>query len=223
MDLTYRPAQEAFRATVTEFIARHLPPGWRGWGALNRAAYGARAEEWRTVLLAVGWLTSAWPKGYGGGGLSVGEQSILSEELTKAGLPRHPRPTDGLGIGLLGPTLLARGTPEQKEYFLGRTLTGEIRWAQGYSEPDAGSDRSACARAQLLPARSWPPIGPLRLIVLPAGAGLDAGPAAKSRCTPPAVSRPCKQRRRALRSAAGVTERPAGYSARVGAGRQDRR
>lgn len=155
MDLTYTPGDEAFRAKVKEFIARHLPRGWRGWGALDRSAYGTWAEEWRTVLLEAGWLAPAWPKEYGGGGLSVGEQSILSEELTKAGLPRNPRPTDGLGIGLLGPTLLAWGTPEQKEDFLGRTLSGEIRWAQGYSEPDAGSDLFSMRTRAVLDGDHW--------------------------------------------------------------------
>jgi alkylation response protein AidB-like acyl-CoA dehydrogenase len=140
MDLTYTPADEAFRTRVRVFIAANVPDGWTGWGALDRKAYDTWAEEWRGTLLRSGWLAAAWPREYGGGGLSVSEQSILSEELTKAGLPQSPRPSDGFGFGLLGPTLLAWGTPEQKDYFLTRTLSGEIRWAQGYSEPDAGSD-----------------------------------------------------------------------------------
>jgi alkylation response protein AidB-like acyl-CoA dehydrogenase len=140
VDLTYTPADEAFRARVREFIARHLPGHWRGRGALDRSAYDAWAKDWRNALLEAGWLAPAWPKEHGGGALGVSEQSILSEELINAGLPQSPWPCDGLGFSLLGPTLLAWGTPEQKEHFLGRTLSGEIRWAQGYSEPDAGSD-----------------------------------------------------------------------------------
>ena len=155
MDLTYTQADEAFRARVTEFIARQLPADWRGWGALDRPAYDTWAENWRNVLLQAGWLAPAWPKEYGGGGLSVSEQSILSEELTKAGLPDSPRPTDGLGFGLLGPTLLACGTPEQKEHFLSRTLSGEIRWAQGYSEPDAGSDLFSLRTRAVLDGDEW--------------------------------------------------------------------
>lgn len=155
MDLTYSPADEAFRARVKEFIARHLPADWRGWGALDRAAYDAWAGGWRKVLLEAGWLAPAWPKEHGGGGLSVSEQSILSEELTKAGLPDSPRPTDGLGFGLLGPTLLAWGTPEQKDHFLARTLSGEIRWAQGYSEPDAGSDLFSLRTRAVLDGDEW--------------------------------------------------------------------
>ena len=155
MDLTYTPADEAFRARVKEFIARHVPGGWRGCGALDRSAYDAWAEDWRKALLEAGWLAPAWPKEYGGGALSVSEQSILSEELTKAGLPQSPRPNDGLGFSLLGPTLLAWGTPEQRKHFLGRTLSGEIRWAQGYSEPDAGSDLFSLRTRAVLGGGEW--------------------------------------------------------------------
>ena len=155
MDLTYTPADEAFRTRVGKFIARHVPDGWRGWGALDRTAYAAWAEGWRDALLEAGWLAPAWPQENGGGALSVSEQSILSEELTKAGLPQSPRPSDGLGISLLGPTLLAWGTPEQKKHFLGRTLAGEIRWAQGYSEPDAGSDLFGLRTRAVLDGDEW--------------------------------------------------------------------
>ena len=140
MDLTYSAADEQFRDRVTEFIRQHVPAGWQGRGALDSQHDHAWAAEWRATLLAAGWLAPAWPTAHGGGGLSVSQQSILSEELIRAGLPQHPWPTDGLGIGLLGPTLLHWGTAEQQACFLPRTLSGEIRWAQGYSEPDAGSD-----------------------------------------------------------------------------------
>jgi alkylation response protein AidB-like acyl-CoA dehydrogenase len=155
MDLTYTPADEAFRARVKEFIACNVPEGWHGWGALDRPASEAWAEAWRSTLLQAGWLAPAWPAEYGGGGLSVSEQSILSEELTKAGLPQSPRPSDGFGLGLLGPTLLAWGTPDQKDYFLARTLSGEIRWAQGYSEPDAGSDLFSLRTRAVLDRDEW--------------------------------------------------------------------
>ena len=87
MDLTYTQADEAFRAKVTEFIARQLPVDWRGWGALDRPAYDTWAENWRNVLLEAGWLAPAWPKEYGGGGLSVSEQSLsrASNQSTSGG------------------------------------------------------------------------------------------------------------------------------------------
>jgi alkylation response protein AidB-like acyl-CoA dehydrogenase len=155
MDLTYTSADEAFRQRVREFIARNIPEGWRGWGALDGPAYQAWAQSWRAALMEAGWLVPAWPAEYGGGGLSVSEQSILSEEFTAAGLPGSPLPSDGFGFGLLGPTLLAWGTPDQKDYFLPRTLSGEIRWAQGYSEPDAGSDLFSLRTRAVLDGDEW--------------------------------------------------------------------
>ncbi|MBU2644753.1 acyl-CoA dehydrogenase family protein, partial [bacterium] len=78
-----------------------------------------------------------WPTEYGGGGLSKAENKILTEELARLELPR---PLAGFGITMIGPTLLQYGTDEQKQYFLPRICSGEIRWCQGYSEPNAGSD-----------------------------------------------------------------------------------
>jgi alkylation response protein AidB-like acyl-CoA dehydrogenase len=155
VDLTYSVDDEAFRTEVTAFLARHLPEGWAGWGALDPVDREEWAEQWRRVLLDARWLAPAWPEEYGGGGLSVSRQSILSEEFTRAGLPMSPRPSDGFGFGLLGPTLLAWGTPEQKEQFLPRTLSGEIRWAQGYSEPEAGSDLFALRTRAVLDGDEW--------------------------------------------------------------------
>ncbi|MFR9804072.1 acyl-CoA dehydrogenase family protein [Pseudonocardia sp. RS010] len=140
MDLTYADADVRFRERVRGFLAERLPAGWTGWGALDRDEYDAFAADWRRVLVDQGWLAPAWPVEYGGGGLSVAEQSILAEELVRAGAPASPLPNDAYGVGLLGPTLLSWGTAEQREYFLPRTVSGEIRWAQGYSEPEAGSD-----------------------------------------------------------------------------------
>jgi alkylation response protein AidB-like acyl-CoA dehydrogenase len=155
VDLTYSPADEAFRTKVKEFIAAALPDGWAGWGALDPAEHGDWAEQWRRTLLDQGWLAPAWPTEYGGGGLSVGEQSILSEEFIKAGLPMGPRPSDMFGFGLLGPTLLAWGTPEQKAQFLPPTIAGDIRWAQGYSEPEAGSDLFGLRTRAVLDGDEW--------------------------------------------------------------------
>jgi alkylation response protein AidB-like acyl-CoA dehydrogenase len=155
VDLTYSPEDEAFRTEVREFIARSVPEGWAGWGALDPDRYREWAEEWRQTLLDKGWLAPAWPTEYGGGGLPVAQQSILSEEFIKAGVPTSPRPSDPFGFSLLGPTLLAWGTPEQKAYFLPRTLSGEIRWAQGYSEPEAGSDLFGLRTRAVLDGDEW--------------------------------------------------------------------
>jgi alkylation response protein AidB-like acyl-CoA dehydrogenase len=121
-------------------LSRFLPDDWAGLGAVPRPQRAALLSAWRDTLLADGLLAVGWPTEYGGRGRSVVEESILAEECTRAGIPAHPHPNDAFGFGLLGPTLLQWGTDAQKAYFLPRTLSGEISWAQGYSEPDAGSD-----------------------------------------------------------------------------------
>ncbi len=140
MDLRYSPPAEAYRQDVRSLIRRELPVGWRGLGALPPAERPSFLTRWRRFLLDNRLLVPRWPVEYGGGGRGIVEQSIVAEELVRAGVPQTPLPNDSIGFVLLGPTLLHWGTAEQKAYFLERTVTAEIRWAQGYSEPEAGSD-----------------------------------------------------------------------------------
>jgi alkylation response protein AidB-like acyl-CoA dehydrogenase len=84
-----------------------------------------------------GWTVPDWPKEYGGGGLSPAETKILRQEMTRLGARS---PLMSFGISMLGPALLKYGTEEQKKRFLTEIARGEIRWCQGYSEPNAGSD-----------------------------------------------------------------------------------
>ncbi|MSQ36138.1 MAG: hypothetical protein EXR63_03205 [Dehalococcoidia bacterium] len=143
--------QAAFRADVRTFIADRLPAfykqgrqrtlRWVGlennwaqdWVHGSDAAKEA-AREWAAALGERGWVAPHWPKQYGGAGLTAMEQFIFNAELSVAGAPPA-----GTG-GLVGPTLMIHGSDEQKERFLGPTLRGEIMWAQGFSEPGAGSD-----------------------------------------------------------------------------------
>lgn len=140
MDLSYPPEADDYRAVVRETLAAMLPTGWKGLGALDDAERATFRTFWREQLRMHGYLAPSWPKEYGGGGLTLMEQSIVAEELVLVGAPQHPHPNDANAMVLLGPTLLHFGTEEQKQFFLPRTLSGEITWAQGYSEPDAGSD-----------------------------------------------------------------------------------
>jgi alkylation response protein AidB-like acyl-CoA dehydrogenase len=140
VDLTYPPAAEAYRRHVRQFLEDHLPDQWAGTGALSEDERTTFQRRWRRTLVDSGLLGLTWPREYGGGGLSLLEQSILTEEFVRVGVSPLPDPNDSFGINLLGPTLLHWGTPQQKDFFLPRTITGEIRWAQGYSEPDGGSD-----------------------------------------------------------------------------------
>jgi alkylation response protein AidB-like acyl-CoA dehydrogenase len=140
MDLNYPPEAQRYRAAIREILTGLLPERWAGLGALSASERSAFRISWRNALREHRLLAPNWPREYGGGGLSLLEQSIVAEELALLGAPQYPHPNDANGILLLGPTLLHFGTDEQKEYFLPRTLSGEITWAQGYSEPDAGSD-----------------------------------------------------------------------------------
>lgn len=88
-------------------------------------------------MLAQGWTAPGWPSAYGGGGLSDDEQRILQEEIRRLGLPL---PLVGFGLTMIGPILLAHGNEAQKQEHLTAIVRGEIRWCQGYSEPEAGSD-----------------------------------------------------------------------------------
>ncbi|MFJ8001318.1 acyl-CoA dehydrogenase family protein [Streptomyces sp. NPDC096310] len=140
MDLHYSDAEQGYRIRIRDLLHRLLGPNWRGFGALAEEERQRFRTSWRVALLEHGLLAPGWPAEYGGGGLSLIEQSIVAEELAEAGAPQFPAPNDANGIVLLGPTLMHYGSAEQKERFLPRTLSGDIKWAQGYSEPEAGSD-----------------------------------------------------------------------------------
>lgn len=139
MDVSYPPEAEAYREKVQAFLAEHLPPGWSGIGALGQVEAEKFTTEWRAILFENGYLGVSWPKEYGGQALTPLEQVVLAEEFTKAGVPPGG-PNDVFGIQMVGNTIIAWGTEEQKRHFLPRILSGEDKWCQGYSEPDAGSD-----------------------------------------------------------------------------------
>ncbi len=139
MDPSYSEAAQAYRESIRQFLSTNLPEGWQGLQALAPNDRGPFAEQWRALLAGHRLLAPSWPTEYGGGGLSLIEQVIVHEEFTKVGAPIGI-PTDVLSVNMLGPTIIICGTAEQKQHYLPRILSGEDRWCQGYSEPDAGSD-----------------------------------------------------------------------------------
>jgi alkylation response protein AidB-like acyl-CoA dehydrogenase len=139
MDARYPPDAEAYREKVQAFLAEHLPPGWRGIGALEGTEGARFVEDWRRMLYEHHYLAVTWPKEYGGAGLGPVESVILAEEFTRAGVPQGGH-NDNFGIQMVGNTILEWGTEEQKNHHLPRILSGQDRWCQGYSEPNAGSD-----------------------------------------------------------------------------------
>ena len=143
-----------FRDKVRAFLAEQLPDDWQGIGHLDPEAAGEFAEDWRHTLYEHGMLGLAWPAEYGGGGLSKLEQVVLAEELAKAGVPAGV-PSDTFGLKMAGNTLLRWGTEAQKRHFLPRILSGEDRWCQGFSEPNAGSDLGSAATRAVLDGDEW--------------------------------------------------------------------
>ena len=154
MDLRYPPEADAYREKVRAFLGEHLPANWKGIGALNHADARVFTEEWRAILAANNYLAVSWPAEYGGAGLSSLESVVLAEEFARAGVPSGG-PNDGFGIGMLGNTMLKWGSEEQKRHYLPRVLSGEDRWCQGYSEPNAGSDLGNLGCRAVLDGDEW--------------------------------------------------------------------
>ncbi len=154
MDITYPPEAEEFRARVRAFLADQLPADWAGMGALDEPEREAFRAAWRQKLADHQMLAVSWPQEYGGAGLTLVEQVVLTEEFAKAGAPQGSE-NDTFGIGMLGNTLIALGTEQQKQHYLPRILAGEQRWCQGYSEPDAGSDLAGLRCSAVLDGDAW--------------------------------------------------------------------
>jgi len=137
MELRDTPAEAAFRQEVREFIAQNLPDSSRQRSARR---FEDADREWSQKLGAAGYAGLTWPKEYGGAGAPYSHQAIFLEELARAEAPSH---LGVIGLGMAGPTIMAWGTPEQKDRYLAKILSAEEIWCQGFSEPDAGSDLAA--------------------------------------------------------------------------------
>ncbi len=145
MEFRDSPKEDQFRAEVRSFLDKEFPPEFSNrpteWGLFNAAGrmssdFAGFMRSWTPKLNERGWGAPAWPKEHGGGGLSVTEQFILSEEFAWR---RAPRP-GGIGHGWAGPTIMVYGSEEQKQEFLPKIISGEHHWCQLFSEPGAGSD-----------------------------------------------------------------------------------
>ena len=141
MDLSYSDEDEAFRAEIRAWLEGNLTGEFAAVKGLGGPGKEHQAIEerlaWNRHLAEHGWTGVGWPKEHGGRGLSLWQQVIFHEEYARSGAPTR---VNHLGEELLGPTLMAFGTREQQERFLPKILAVEELWAQGYSEPGAGSD-----------------------------------------------------------------------------------
>ncbi len=148
MDLTYPSEAEEFRPEIRGWLEENLPDGWFDDGfemsPEERAAFN---EAWARKLYEGGWICATWPKEYGGKGLSLMQGVVLAEEFARA---KAPLRADFFGDTLVGPTILQWGTEEQKQEFLPRIMQGTVRWCQGFSEPDSGSDLASLKTSAVL-------------------------------------------------------------------------
>ena len=156
MDWQDTADEAAFRAQVATFVRERFPRDYRPdplaehsvepedvWGynwPVDRVSEDPErrdgARQWASALAEKGWIAPGWPVEFGGAGLSAAHEAILQEEFMRAGVPT----VNGNGALLLGPTLLRHGNRAQWEAHLPGIASGEVVWAQGFSEPEAGSD-----------------------------------------------------------------------------------
>ncbi len=136
---------EDFRKEVQNWLAENCPEEMRQpmdsqdicWGGRHWKFSSDAQKIWLERMVEKGWTVPEWPKAYGGAGLSKAQAKILRKEMKR--IKARP-PLLSFGIWMLGPALLKYGSDAQRQEHLPKIARGEIRWAQGYSEPDAGSD-----------------------------------------------------------------------------------
>ncbi|WP_371657897.1 acyl-CoA dehydrogenase family protein [Streptomyces sp. NBC_00280] len=138
MDLTWSPEEEAFRQEARGWLAANVPRNPLPSGD-TREGFAAHLE-WERALFEARWSVVSWPEAYGGRGASLWQWLVFEDEYHRAGAPA--RVTQN-GIFLLAPTVFAFGTQEQQRRILPRMAAAEDLWAQGWSEPGAGSDLAA--------------------------------------------------------------------------------
>jgi alkylation response protein AidB-like acyl-CoA dehydrogenase len=156
MDLRDRPEDEAFRKEIRAWLADHVVGEYAalgGRGGSGDEGFGFETRlEWEKVLAADGWTGIGWPVEHGGRGATIAHQVIFNEEYVRA---RAPGRVSVLGEGLIGPTIIQYGTPEQRARFLPPILAGTELWCQGYSEPNAGSDLANVQTKAVLDGDEW--------------------------------------------------------------------
>jgi alkylation response protein AidB-like acyl-CoA dehydrogenase len=152
----FTPQDEEFRQHARDWLNANLTgefAGLRGAGGPGREhERPAERLAWHRHLAAAGWTCLGWPAEHGGRGATLAQQVIFHEEYARAGGPAR---VSIVGEELLGPTLIAFGTPEQKKRFLPPIRNVGELWCQGYSEPGAGSDLASVSTKAALDGRDW--------------------------------------------------------------------
>jgi alkylation response protein AidB-like acyl-CoA dehydrogenase len=149
MDLSYGPAYEAFRADLRSFLVDHAHEAPSAGSPRDD-----KARAWQRRLIEHGYTARTIPHAYGGAGQApdILKSRIIGEEFARAQVSAG---LGGQGISMLVPTLLEMGTEAQKRQFIAPTLSGEMLWCQGYSEPGAGSDLASLRTSAVLDGDEW--------------------------------------------------------------------
>ena len=134
MDLKFSAEDEAYRLKLRSWLEDNMPSEPPPHGQDAGFAY---RRDWQRKLYDGGWVGIQWPKEYGGQGATLIQQAIYAQETARA---RAPQPANGLGISIVGPTLIHHGTEEQKKRYIPKILNADEIWCQGFSEPNSGSD-----------------------------------------------------------------------------------
>jgi alkylation response protein AidB-like acyl-CoA dehydrogenase len=155
VEFSFSASDEAFGDEVRSWFTEHLVGDFATIGTSNDFGDGSDLplrKAWELELAAGGWVGASWSTEHGGRDLSLTQQLIFNEEYARAGGPTR---LGFFGEQLLGPTLMALGTPAQQERFLGPILRAEEYWCQGFSEPDAGSDLANIKTTAVLDGDQW--------------------------------------------------------------------
>ena len=156
MDVARSPAEEAFADEVRTWLEEHLVGEFadlRGRGGVGQEdVEPERLLDWERELASGGWLGLDYPTHLGGRNASLSEQVVFHQTYVEA---RAPGRIPNIGVTLLGPTVVAYGTPEQQERFVPPILAGTEHWCQGYSEPNAGSDLANVSTRAHLDGDRW--------------------------------------------------------------------
>ncbi len=150
-----------FETSVRDWVADNLPESLVGaridmYGVVSGDQQVKDAFDlWRKRLAAQGWGAPTWPREYGGAGLTDAQAKVVSRAIAKAG-SMNPIPyLSGMGVTMVGPTLLEYGTPEQQARHLPGIASGAVRWCLGLSEPNAGSDLASLTTNAVLDENGW--------------------------------------------------------------------
>src|ERR1700732_1714639 len=137
MDLKLTAEESSFRDELRPGLPKNAPKDWAQWREKPLEESYPYLRAWQSKLHDGGWAAVSWPKEYGGRSATLMQQTLFWEEMARL---EAPPMANSLGLGLIGPTIIAYGTEEQKKRYIPKILSAEEIWCQGYSEPGAGSD-----------------------------------------------------------------------------------